>query len=79
MEQRRRLTDIQVRRRIRALCREQDEVDLCMAQEIEERILGLCEALGADQEGILGQGLLESVGITVKKVNPRWVFGEEEE
>ena len=73
-----RLTDEEIRGRIRTLCLEQNGVDLRTALEIEGRILGLCEALGGDLEEELGKPLLESVGIRVKQVNPEWIFIEEE-
>lgn len=63
-----------IRQRIRALCLEQDDVDLRTALAIEGRILGLCEALGGDPGEGLGKGLLESVGIRVKHINPQWEF-----
>ena len=69
-----RLSDSEIRHRIRELCLEQDGVDLRMALEIEGRILGLCEALGGAPEEDLGEPLLASVGIRVKQVSPEWVF-----
>ena len=72
-----RLSDSEIRRRICELCLEQNGVDLHMALAIEERILGLCEALGGDRDEALGSRLLENVGIHVLEVNPQWVFEEE--
>ncbi len=56
----------------------QNGVDLRSAIELEGRILGLCESLGASEEEIedgLGRSILESIGIKVLAVSPEWKFG----
>mgnify|MGYP001568743100 CR=1 FL=1 len=73
-----RLTDEVIRQRIRDYCHLQDGADLRDATRLEERINGLCEALGADVDGeAFGKAILESVGIGVVQVNPTWIFAEE--
>jgi len=69
------LTEKEIRTKIMDYCTKQDESHLSSSVLLSERIKGLCEALGADPTKELSAGLLESVGIRVKSVNPRWVFG----
>lgn len=72
------LTPDQIREKIKQYCHDQDGSDLRDALQLEARILGLCEAMGADGEEIsrgLGRPILESIGIKVLAVNPDWKFG----
>jgi len=71
------LTSNQIRERIKKYCKLQDGSDLRDASKLEARICGLCEALGAKEDDInsgLSRLLLESLGIKVLSVNPKWKF-----
>jgi hypothetical protein len=73
------LTEQEVREKIKRYCIEQDGCDLRIALKLEQRILGLCEALGAKERSRtkgLSRELLESVGINVVTVNPKWGFSK---
>jgi hypothetical protein len=73
------LPENDIMEKIKNYCKLQDGCDLRDALQLEQRVLGLCEALGAEQHLIeqgLSQELLESIGIQVKQVNPVWVFEE---
>ena len=69
-----RLSDDAIRERIKEYCKLQDGSDLRDALALEERIIGLCEALGADPEMDFGKEMLEAVGIVALHVNPEWEF-----
>ena len=71
------LTDQEIKDRIKEYCKQQDECDLKDAKRVEGRILGLCESLGASENLIsagISRQLLESIGIKVIQVNPKWKF-----
>ncbi len=73
------LTEEQIKQKIRDYCAESDGCDLRISNKIEERIIGLSEALGAEDawRGV-SKKLLRSVGISVVAEYPEWIFEVEE-
>jgi len=72
-----RLTDDEVRERIKKYLRYSDGCDLRSAMALSRQAKGLLESLGVDPKGIydeISAEQLELAGIKVKQVNPKWVF-----
>ena len=71
------LSERDIKEKIKNHCIMQDGCDLRDATFLENRILGLCESLGIEENlayDALSKKALESVGIKVKSVNPKWEF-----